>query len=164
MKNLVTITALAALVGLFPALAASAQDRPPRPQTAGMIPTGDGGWRQPTMKEALETLERERAPRVGAHDPSVAYRPALCFRRSPGGESPPPETRRTALAIPATRRGAGRGASCTVRSWKKQTAGRGPPAFRGPSPPGNRFRFPTVFRACGGLAPALSVERGRGSG
>ena len=67
MKNTVTITALAALAGLSSALPASAQDRPPVPPAKGMIHTGDG-WRQPTVRDALEALARQ----ASLYDPAVA--------------------------------------------------------------------------------------------
>ena len=101
MKTTVTITALATLAGLFPALPASAQDSlrlPPYPPAPGMIPTGDGGWRQPTVKDALELLAREKKEVLSPedfYDPSVwqgsPYDPAVAILRQAFGPRPEAE-------------------------------------------------------------------------
>jgi len=71
MKTTLTITAAAALAGLFPAVAVSAQDRPP--------------VQQPTVKEALEALEIERDPEVGSYDLNVRIGPAVAILRQTSG-------------------------------------------------------------------------------
>lgn len=77
MRTLVTIAAVAAL-GWLPAVTpAAAQDRPRYPFAAprGMIHTEDG-WREPTVTEALEAIERKREAGdpiwLSPDDPAVA--------------------------------------------------------------------------------------------
>jgi len=62
-----TTTAVVALVGLFPMLPANAQDEPPDPQ--------------PTVREALEALEKGWDPGARDYDLSVRTRPGIAILR-----------------------------------------------------------------------------------
>ena len=77
MRTLMTTAALAALTGLSSVRPASAQDVPP--------------VRQPTVREALEALERERDPKAEVYDPGVAIRPAVAILRRTFGPRPAAE-------------------------------------------------------------------------
>ena len=72
-----TLTTVAALAGLFPAVAASEQDGPPAQQA--------------TVREALEALEREWDPGAGAYDPGLPIRPAVATLRQAFGPRPAAE-------------------------------------------------------------------------